>query len=132
MFEIRSWIRVYISTYLHIIHIEYGIVAWGSSADQSIKRICSLQNRSVRYISNARNKSHTSYLFVEHNISNFHDLVKHNESTFMHKYVYNMLQSSFNDKFVKISSFGRSLSFQMEVIKKSFLKTLPTYSLPEN
>ena len=26
----------------------------------------------------------------------------------------------------------RSLSFQMEVVKKSFLKTLPTYSLPKN
>ena len=50
----------------------------------------------------------------------------------MHKYVNNMLPSSFNDKFVKLASFERSLSFQMEVVKKSFLKTLPTYSLPKN
>ena len=42
-------------------HIEYEIVAWGNSADQGIKRICSLQKRSVRYISNARNKSHTVF-----------------------------------------------------------------------
>ena len=73
-----------------------------------------------------------SNLFAEHNISKFHDLVKHNELTFMHKYVNNMLPSSLNDKFVKLASFERSLSFQMEVVKKSFLKTLPTYSLPKN
>ena len=73
-----------------------------------------------------------SNLFAEHNISKFHDLVKHNELTFMHKYVNNMSPSSFNDKFVKLASFERSLSFQMEVVKKSFLKTLPTYSLPKN
>ena len=59
-------------------------------------------------------------------------MVNHNELTVMHKYVNNMLPSSFNDKFVKIASFKRSLSFQMEVVKKSFLKTLPTYSLLKN
>ena len=80
----------------------------------------------------AKNKSNTGYLFAEHNILKFHDLVKHNELAFMHKYVNNMLPSSFNDKFVKLASFERSLSFQMEVVKKSFLKTLPTYSLPKN
>ena len=47
-------------------HIEYGIVAGGSSADQGIKRTCSLQKCSVRYISEARNKSHTNNLFAEH------------------------------------------------------------------
>ena len=47
----------------------YGIVAWGNSADQGIKRISSLQKLSVRYISNARNKAHTSNLFAEYEIS---------------------------------------------------------------
>ena len=113
-------------------HIEYGIVAWGNSADPGIKRICSLQKRSVRYISNARSKQHTSNLFAEHKILKFHDLVKHCELSFMYKYVYSILPSSFNDMFVKLNSFDRSLSFQMEVVKKSFMKTLPAYTLPKN
>ena len=58
-----------------------------------------------------------SNLFAEHNILKFHNLVKHNELIFMHKYVNNMLPSSFNDKFVELASFERSLSFQMEVVK---------------
>ena len=40
-------------------------------------------------------------LFAEHNTLKFHDLVEHNELTFMHDYVINVLPSSFNDKFVK-------------------------------
>ena len=51
---------------------------------------------------------------------------------FMHKYVNNVLPSSFNDKFFKLTSYNRSLSFQMEVVKKLFLKTIPTYSLHKN
>ena len=50
----------------------------------------------------------------------------------MHKDIINMLPSSFNDKFVKLASLEQFLSFQMEVVKKSFLKTLPAYSLPKN
>jgi len=50
----------------------------------------------------------------------------------MHKYDNNNTPSSFNDRFVKLASFERSLSCEMEVVKKLFLKTLPTYSLPKN
>ena len=106
-------------------HIEYGITAWGNSADPGIKRICSLQKRSVRYISNARKMSHTSNLFSKYNILKFQDLTKLNEISFMHKYVNNKLPNSFSNKFVKLSNFDRSVSFQLEVVKKSFLKTLP-------
>ena len=51
--------------------------------------------------------------------------------SFMYKYVFSILPSSFNDIFVKLNSFDRSLSFQMEVVKKSFMKTLPAYTLPK-
>ena len=92
-------------------HLENGIVAWGNSADPGIKRTCSLQKRSVRHISNARSKQHTSNLFAEHKILKFHDLVKHCELSFMYKYVYSILPSSFNDMFVKLNSFDRSRKF---------------------
>ena len=59
-------------------------------------------------------------------------LVKHNELSFTHKYVDDMLKSSFKDKFVKLTNFDWSLIFQMEVVKKSFLKTISAYSLPKN
>ena len=47
----------------------------------------------------------------------------------MYKYVYSILPSSFNDMFVKLESFDRSLSFQIEVVKKSFMNKLPAYTL---
>ena len=84
-----------------------------------------------KYISNSRKKSHTSNSFAAHNFLKFHDLVSLNEICFLHKYVNNMLPSSFNDKFVKLTSFDQSLSFRMEFVKKSFPKTLPSYLLPE-
>ena len=130
--KIPSKIKLTVYNSLFKSHIEYGIVAWGNSADPGIKRICSLQKRSVRYISNARSKQHTSNLFAEHKILKFHDLVKHCELSFMYKYVYSILPSSFNDMFIKLNSFDRSLSFQMEVVKKSFMKTLPAYTLTKN
>ena len=42
-----------------------------------------------------------SNLFSKHNTLTFHNLVNHNELTFMHKYVNNMLPISFNERFVK-------------------------------
>ena len=50
----------------------------------------------------------------------------------MYKYVYSTLPSSFNDKFVKLTSSEQSLDFQMKVVKKSFMKTLPAYTLTKN
>ena len=85
-----------------------------------------------RYISNARKMSHTSNLFSKYNILKFQDLTKLNEISFMHKYVNNKLPNSFSNKFVKLSNFDRSVSFQLEVVKKSFLKTLPAYSMPKH
>ena len=55
-----------------------------------------------------------------------------NEISFMHKYVNNKVPNSFSNKFVKLSNFDRSVSFQLEVVKKSFLKTLPAYSMPKH
>ena len=97
-----------------------------------MKRICSLQKLSVRFISTARKLSHTSNLFSKYNFLKFQDFTKLDEISLMHKYVNNKLPNSFSNKFVKLSNFDRSVSFQLEVVKKSSLKTLPAYSMPKH
>ena len=50
-----SEIKLTVYNSIFKLHIEYAIVAQVNSADQHIKTMSSLQKRSVRYISNARN-----------------------------------------------------------------------------
>ena len=55
--------------------------------------------------------TYISYHKQYFNILKFHDLVAHNELSFMHKYVKNRLPSSFKDKFVKLASYEQFLTF---------------------
>ena len=110
-------------------HIEFGLTAWGNSNSNNIKRICSLQKRAIRYISNADFNSHTGAMFKKFNILKFHDLVKLNQAMFMHKYIAGTLPLSFDNLFTKLNSFERSMSFQIVSVKKSHLKLLPSFSL---
>ena len=113
-------------------HIEFGISAWGNSSSNDIKRICSLQKRAIRYISNANYNSHTGAIFKKFNILKFHDLFKLNQAMFMHKYIAGKLPLSFDNLFTKLNSFERSMSFQIVSVKKSHLRLLPSFSLPKN
>ena len=61
---------------------------------------CSLQKRSIRYISNAKREIIHQLSICWTNILKFHDLVSLDEICFMYKYV-NKWPSSFNDRFVK-------------------------------
>ena len=113
-------------------HIEFGITAWGNSNSNDIKRICSLQKRAIRYISNANFNSHTGATFKKLNILKFHDLFKLNQAMFMHKYIAGKLPLSFDNLFTKLNSFERSMSFQIVSVKKSNLKLFPSFSLPKS
>ena len=48
-------------------------------------------------------------------------------SVFMHKYVNNKLPNSFSNKFVKLSNFDYSVSFQLEVVKKVVPKNISSF-----
>jgi len=112
-------------------HTEFGVTAWGRSKSPNIKRICVLQKRAVRYIENAKYNSHTGQIFSKFNILKFPDLVNLNQACFMHKYVNNKLPSSFQNFFVKLNNFDRSLSFQLGILKQTNLKCFSSYSIPK-
>ena len=86
----------------------------------------------MRYISNVKKASHTSNLFAKHKLLKFQDLLKYNEVTFMHKLVRNNLPNSFDDKFPKLTNFDRSLGFKLAKVKKTYLTTFSSYSMPKS
>ena len=127
-----SNIKITIYNSLFKSHMEYGIQAWGNANRPGIKGIHLLQKKAIRYISNVNKASHTSNLFARHRLLKFQDLLKYNEVTFMYKLVRNKLPFSFDDKFPKLLSFERSLGFQIAKVKKTYLTTFPSYSMPKS
>merc|ERR1712015_240941 len=105
---------------------EFEITAWGNSNSNDIKRICSLQKRAIRYISNANFNFHTGATFKKLNILKFHGLFKLNQAMFMHKYIAGKLPLSFDNLFTKLNSFQRSMSFQISQLKNPIL-TFPVF-----
>jgi hypothetical protein len=110
--------------------IEFGITAWGRSRSGDIKRICTLQKKAVRYIENSKYNSHAGPIFTKFNILKFHDLVNLNQACFMYKFINNKLPISFNNFFLKLNNFDRSLSLQLALLKRSNLQDFPSYAIP--
>ena len=90
-----------------------------------------VQKRSIRYIANANSNAHTDPLFHRYNIMKFHDLIQLNQATFMYKYVNGKLPPSFENIFPKLINFDRSFCFRIDGLKRSYLKTFSTHTLPK-
>ena len=73
--------------------------------------------------------AHTDPLFHYYKILKFQDLVDSNQKAFMYKYVNSKLPSSFDNMFNKLINFDRSLCFRVVGLRKSSLKTFPSYIL---
>ena len=112
-------------------HIDYGSIVWGNSKCPELGRLQKIQKRAMRYISNSKITAHSDPLFTKYKILKFNDLVEMNQAIFMYKYVYSKLPPSFKNHFRKLANFDRSLSFRVDITKRSNLKTFPTYSLPK-
>ena len=75
--------------------------------------------------------AHTDPLFHHYKILKFQDLVDLNQKTFMHKFIRGNLPSSFDNMFNKLVNFERSLCLRVVGLKKTSLKTFPSYILPK-
>ena len=91
-------------------------------------RIIKLQKRALRYIDNAGYNSHTGPIFSKYKLLTFQDQINYSQACFMYRYCNNLLPPSFNNLFIKLNNFDRSLAFRLPIVKTS-LKTLTTYSM---
>ena len=84
-------------------HLNSGNLLWGCAKDSSIKKIETLQKRSIRNISLKNFNAHTEPLFKTHNILKFKDKLSHSRAIFMHQYRHNKLPDSFSGIFTDTS-----------------------------
>ena len=112
-------------------HLEYCLINWGKAVLKKDELcIINLQKKAVRYIDNAKQSAHTDNLFKKYNILKLPDLTNFNMAVFMHKIVHKKTPSSFDNFFPKTLNFERSLSFQLQLIRKQKLKSFPSIALP--
>ena len=62
---------------------------------------------------------------------NLSDILKHNASTFMYKYIKEKLPSSFNEMFAPFLEPYRTQSFKLELVRNKHLKPFQKYFLRE-
>jgi hypothetical protein len=74
-----------IYTSLILPHLNYGTTAWGNSNSQELKRIKTLQKKSIRIITHSKFRSHSGPLFKQLKLLYVEDLFKLNCCKIYHK-----------------------------------------------
>jgi len=111
-------------------HLEYGILAWGSSANKKLGKLCTLQKKAIRILANSGYNVHTDPLFSNLGILKIKDILTLNASTFMYKYFNSKLPLSFIDMFIPLAEPNRTKSFKLEFIRNKHLETFPKVFIP--
>ena len=112
-------------------HIEYGILAYASGNSKGVKKIKTLQKRSVRLVAGKSRAAHTDPIFGKLNILKVEDLFKLNTGIFMYKYFNNVLPVSFCNMFTPLSAPNRTNSFKLEKTSTRSLDSFPKVTLPK-
>ena len=82
-------------------YLNYGILAWGNSAEIRIGRLLLLQKRVMRIICNTSYRSHTDVLFRNNRILKINDLYLFHLGQFMYNLNGNNIPASFKGMFKK-------------------------------
>jgi hypothetical protein len=112
-------------------HLEYGLLCWGGAKQGLLKPLTILQKKSIRYIYNVKNNTHTSPLFKESGILKFQELAEYQQGCFMFKIINSKCPTSFQHLFQRFHGANRSKNFILDVPKSKALEHLPTYYLPK-
>ena len=112
-------------------HLEYGIIIWGSSRCEQFKKVKTLQKKAVRIVSNKHFRAHCTPIFGNLELLKLEDLYKFNVLSFMHKYFYSKLPSSFVSMFNSLSDPNRTKSFKVEKVKLKSLESFPSVVFPK-
>ena len=72
-------------------HLIYGVVLWGSSFQNYINQITTMQKKIIRAIANVGRHEHTNEYFLHYKLLKFEDIYKLETLKFMYRYVTNSL-----------------------------------------
>ena len=111
-------------------HLEYCNIAWGKSSKSLIRELQTLQKKSLRYVANAKARTHVDPLFLRYKLLNVSDMVDYSLGVFMYKYTYKLTPYSFVNFFQKLQNHDRNLNFVTDLVKSNSLKSFPTNTLP--
>ena len=112
-------------------HLNFGNLLWGCAKDKLLKKIETLQKRSIRNISLKKFNAHTEPLFKNHGILKFKDKLSHSRAIFMHQYRHNKLPDSFSGIFTDTSmtdnmqSRHNDYNYQNLPASKKYLENFP-------
>ena len=84
-------------------HLSYGVLAWGNSKSQELKRLKILQKRAIRFIIKAKYNSHTGPIFSSQNILTLDDIYNLQCCKLYQKQLQNRLPSFFMNLFITSS-----------------------------
>jgi len=79
-------------------HLNYANLIWSTADSSSINKIFKMQKNAIRIIHGANYNAHTEPIFKKLEILPLPDLITFAQLQFMHRYVNNMLPSSFSGK----------------------------------
>jgi len=112
-------------------HLSYNVLCWGSTNNPRVKKIRKIQKKCIRNLGNKSYSSHTDPIFNDLGILKFDDLFRLNALTFMHKYHYGKLPSSFDNKFTPLMNSNRTQSYKLNLAANKNLESFPSYFLPK-
>ena len=126
-FPIETKLNIYNSLFKS--HIDYGSVVWsGALTHNQLGRLVRAQKRCVRNIVGAGYREHTNPIFKRLSLLKMVDILDFNNFTFMHKFTYGKLPSSFQSIFKPTNRENRSMTYILEKTD-SKLQKLPNYFL---
>ena len=86
---------------LFLPYLNYCCEIWGNGSGNSVKKICSMQNKAIAVISNCKKFSHTTPLYVKYNTLKFADIVQMHTCLLAFKANNNMLPHNLQRLFSK-------------------------------
>ena len=111
--------------------IMYGIILYGGSTNQGMKRLELTQKKCIRNIANSGYRSHTTPKFLTLNLLKIKDIFKFESMIFMYKYANDLHPNSLSGLFYPLSNNNRTLSFKTSIIKGKSLESFPSAFLPK-
>ena len=112
-------------------HLDYGILAWGSSSNSNMKTIRKLQKRCACNLILRKHASHSDLIFGNLEILKFDDLLKLNATSFMYDFINNKLPVTFFPMFTPLSAPNRTKSVKLEKVNYKYLQQFPKVYLPK-
>ena len=113
-------------------HLEYGVLAWGSSKNKLITSINKVEKRCIINLVPGNWLSHTDPLFGKLDTLKLKDIFDVNSKIFKHKYFYSQLQVSFNNMFTPFAEPNRTKDFTLEKPRNKRLEPFPKAFLPKS